>query len=154
MTPEPATLFINGMMRKPVKSKLHNHLLSLVDGVDNPCSGVCVVDGGCLIHQTSWLLSSTYDQIASNYVKFINLAYPCVVFDGYTDPNSTRSEEHRRRNAGKKSSPNIVIKSSMKLACNKQEFLSNSHNKMQLIEMLKKVLDENGIEADGIVIQG
>ena len=124
MTPEPAALFINGMMRKPVKSKLRNHLLSLVDGVDNPYSGVCVVDGGYLMHQTSWLLSSTYDQIASNYVKFINLAYPsqrvCVVFDGYTDPNSTKSEEHRRRNAGKKSSPNIVIKLSMKLACNKQ----------------------------------
>ena len=65
MTPEPAALFINGMMRKPVKSKLRNHLLSLVDGVDNPYLGVCVVDGGYLIHQTLWLPSSTYDQIAS-----------------------------------------------------------------------------------------
>ena len=64
MTPESAALFINGMMRKPVKSKLRNHLLSLVDGVDNPYSGVCVVDGGYLIYQTSWLPSSTYDQIA------------------------------------------------------------------------------------------
>ena len=36
MTPEPAALFIDGMMCKPVKSKLRNHLLSLVDGVDNP----------------------------------------------------------------------------------------------------------------------
>ena len=84
-------------------------------------------------------------------MKFINLAHPsqrvCVVFYVYTDPNSTKSEEHRQRNAGKKSSPNIVIKSSLKLACKKQEFLFNSYNKMQLIEMLKKVLDENGIEA-------
>ena len=50
LNPEPAALFINGMMRKPVKSKLRNHLLSLVDGVDNPYSGVCVVDGGYLVH--------------------------------------------------------------------------------------------------------
>ena len=65
------------------------------------------------------------------YSKFANVM---VVFDGYSDELSTKVQGHARRSAS--SSADIQVKSSTKATTNREAFLANPHNEVQLIKML------------------
>ena len=61
----------------------------------------------------------------------------CVVFDGDSDPNSTKGEEHSRRGKGSSSASFNIKNAKAKPTCSKTLCLRNRHNKMQLISLLK-----------------
>ena len=149
LTPEPTTLFVHGKMRKPTKHKSRNHLLKAINSLPDPHADVSVIDGGDLLYHTSWKYQSTYEEIAATYLKFIEQNFKSkiiwVVFDGNTHKNSIKGDEHSRRSLVKSSATVSIKNPKMKLFSNKQEFLRNRSNKMQLIQLLKTMLVKAGI---------
>jgi hypothetical protein len=67
-----------------------------------------------------------------------------VVFDGYADILNTKAEEHRRRNK-KATSPDIIVQGDMTVTHTQSQFLGNSKNKTQLIDLLEINLREAGV---------
>ena len=149
LTPEPTALFVHGKMRKPTKHKLRNHLLKTTNSLPDPHADVSVIDGGDLLYHTSWKYQSTYEEIAATYLKFIEQNFKSkiiwVVFDGNTHENSTTGDEHFRQSLGKSSATVSIKNPKMKLSSNKQDFLRNKSNKVQLIQLLKTMLAKAGI---------
>ena len=148
LTPEPTSLFKDGLMRKPTKSTLHNHLLKDVPSTTNVAKS-CVVDGGALLNKVQWLPKCTYNELADHYVSFVKRKYGkhehiCVVFDGYDDILSTKTHEHARRKGTASSNVNITH-DSMQVTAKREVFLRNSRNKVQLIKLLKRQLASSGI---------
>ena len=94
MTPEPSALFKDGLMRKPNKVALRNYILDKVKPEEGNTSwGCCVVDGGMLLHKMKWVVDSTFSDVLSSYVDYVEQRYQqfstvCIVFDGYFDKNS------------------------------------------------------------------
>jgi hypothetical protein len=112
LTPEPTSLFKDGLMRKPTKSTLRNHLLKNIPSTTNIVKS-CVVDGGALLHKVQWLPKCTFNELADHYVNFVKRKYGkhkhiCVVFDGYDDALSTKTHEHVRRKGSAPSNVNIT----------------------------------------------
>ena len=149
LTPEPASLFADGQMRKPDKAKLRNHLLGLEDHIDNPYPDVAVTDRGDLLYKTSWTHYNTYNDVAEGYLKHIkdNFKNPViwVVFDGDSHIDSTKGEAHCRRDGGKRAASVTLKNTNMKVTCIKQEFLPNRENKMHLIKLLMTTFTKVGI---------
>ena len=117
----------------------------------------CVVDGSSLLHKTVWPLNSTYSDIASHYLKYLNDRYVSivseivVVFDGYDAANSTH--EHAHINHGVTMLADInFISPDMLLSVKENPFLHNTRNEIQLIKLISRKLHINGIvsiQADG-----
>ena len=159
LTPEPTALFKDGYIRRPNKSVLRNNVLGVNCLVSKPKVDRCVVDGGSLLHKTVWTLNSTYNDIASQYLKYLNDRYSsigseiAVVFDGYDTENSTKTDKHSHRNQGVSISVDINITyPDMLLSVKKNSFLRNTRNKNQLIKLIWKKLHSNdivSIQADG-----
>ena len=123
ITPEPPSLFKNGIMRKPTKSTLRNSLLDSVSSKTGVNAEACVIDGGALLHKVAWPSSSTYGTIIKEYLKFIKRKfskYPkiCVVFDSYDEKYSTKNYEHTRRNVSK--SPSIHVSEKVKATSSRE----------------------------------
>ncbi|KAJ8868794.1 hypothetical protein PR048_030334 [Dryococelus australis] len=87
--------------------------------------------------------------ICEAYVKYIKSDYPgrscCFIFDGYTNsPNSTKAAEQEQWYRMKKSSDtNLSVITEIATTLS----LSNGHNKIRLITILKSQPNENGIES-------
>ena len=113
LTPEPAPLFREGKIRKPAKNILRNHLLQSEGKSECPALEVAVIDGDDLLFHTSGNSKDSYEEIAGKYLKHIRDHFKqttiYVVFDGDSDPNSTKGEEHSRRWKGS-SSASVNIK--------------------------------------------
>ena len=140
LTPEPASLFLDGKMRKANKHSLRNHLLKIDDGLTNPNCTVSVIDGGHLLYQTSWVNCGTYKDVVAGYLKhtqsYLKNGEIWVVFDGYSHKDSTKTDAHMMRDSGKRSANVIIQDGHMKLVGNKKDFLNNLNNKAQLIILL------------------
>jgi len=151
LTPEPTSLFKDGLMRKPNKAQLGRELIKeseiLRESNENT---IYVLDGGALLHRVFWNLPATYTKIMEQYCTYISKKYGNhvhIVFDGYK--SSIKDQEHQRRG---KTSANIVFKPRNQVNCKQAEFLSNSNNKAQLIKALALRLRSKGhvvIECDG-----
>ena len=115
LTPEPTSLFKDGLMRKPTKSTLRNHFLKNIPSTTSIAKS-CVVGGGALLHEVQWLPKCTYNELADHFVNFVKRKYGkhdhiCVVFDGYDDTLSTKTHEHVRRKGTASSNVNITYDS-------------------------------------------
>ena len=148
LTPEPTSLFKDGMMRKPKKSTLHNSLLDSVPSKTGINAEACVIDGGALLHKVAWPSSSIYGTIVKEYLKFIKRKFnKCakisVVFDSYDEKYSTKNYEHTRRNVSK--SLSIQVSEKVKATSRREVFLLKKDNKDHLIKLLSKCLIENDI---------
>ena len=66
--------------------------------------------------------------------KFENI---CVLFDGYTNTSSSKSEEHARHAIFV--SANVTISEIMQVTAEREEFLRNAANKVQFIDFLINV---------------
>ena len=148
LTPEPTTLFKDGFMRKSSKSVLRNSFLTKVFPAVTTDADVCVIDGGALLHKVIWLPKSTYGDVVEQYVNFVKIRYGgkyttiCIVFDGYVDHFSNKSEEQLRRSSV--TSSNITIKENLDVTTTREAFLRNSNKKEQLIELLSRYLQAYG----------
>lgn len=148
LTPEPTSLFKLGMMRKPSKSTLRNHFIKM----ENTCSveshDVCVIDGGALLHKVLWP-STTYEAVINEYINYVKRTYRSyssvvIVFDGYEDEMSIKTQEHDRRSG--KTSATVTISKEAKVTSNRELFLSNPSNKDQLIKILSYAFQNEGFE--------
>lgn len=149
LTPEPASLFKDGLMRKPTKSTLRTHLTKNASTPPTTPSKNVVIDGGALLWNVNWLRNSTYDDITNQYARYLHTKHGYseidVVFDGYDDPLSTKTHEHTRRKVTSSADVNITD-ASMRVTCTRKTFLQNTHNKTELIRILQEKLSNNGIQ--------
>ena len=147
-TPMPLSLFDQGQnMRKAQKSVLGKHLKSFdATGPIVQQNPSIVIDGGWLLHQCCYQSGETFGKISLKYASVVsNLAkgrHCTVVFDGYS--SSPKDHEHLRRL--KNHSANVSLTPSTPCTMSKSRFLANSHNKSQLISLLKTVLGSQGVE--------
>ena len=147
LTNQPQALFKDGLMCKPDKSSLRKVLHP--DEMKMPSSrlhGKYVLGGGALLHRVHWAKWTKFNEIAQvsvNYVRH-NYGSAFVIFDGYSTELSTKSHEHMRRIGSKGSSMNMMIKDDNEVPYNKERFLSNKHNKIELISLLSEYLKTNG----------
>ena len=148
MTPEPASLFADGMMRKSDKSKLRNHLLKKEEALDDPDAEVSIIDGGDLLYQTSWSQHNTYRDVCEGYVQYVAKNFTAksvwIVFDGDTHADSTKNETHARRDVGRQAATVGRMDLDMKVLSSKMEFMKNRANKMQLVTLLSSALQLKG----------
>ena len=150
LTPEPTSLFKLGMMRKPQKSNLRNHFINKANACQLESHDVCIVDGGALLHKVSWP-KTTYSAVIDEYVNFLKNNFQCystvvIVFDGYEDEMSTKGQEHNRRSG--KTSASVSISLDGKVTTNRELFLSNPSNKVQLIKLLSSAFEKQGFLTD------
>ena len=143
LTPEPTSLFKDGLMRKPNKAQLGRTLItesSISSKVNDDTS--YVIDGGALLHRVCWNLPATFVKVADQYCAYVLKKYGkrvCIVFDGYK--SSTKDHEHQRRG---KRFPDIVVKAKTQVNCKQTDFLSNNSNKTAFIKLLSSRLRSSG----------
>lgn len=164
LTPEPSSLFKDGLMRKPNKATLRNTLLVKVEPSKDVAAKSCVIDGGALLHKVKWFPDSTFGDVLKLYVNYVErkcvrFEHVSVVFDGYSDILSTKAEEHSRR-AGVVSA-DVIIEEATVVTVTREAFLRNSTNKVQFITRLTRLLQEKGIatvqssgDADVLIVKG
>ena len=100
------------MIRKPSKSVLRNHLFGTAESITPKDHDVCVINGGTLLHKVHWP-KSAYGEVFYHYIKYVKSKYEkCksvnVVFDGYSDTNSAKVQEHHRRTIATSASLEIM----------------------------------------------
>ena len=149
LAPRPPSLFDDISMRRPSKAALASLLLSLLPpgSADLPEDPVYVIDGGHLLHSVVWPCPATYAEICQVYVSHVLAHYglaATVVFDGYADLSSTKSEEQKRR-AAKRKSADINVTGHIRATVCQADFLGNSHNKKGLINILCEVFQDSGV---------
>ncbi|XP_066928663.1 uncharacterized protein [Clytia hemisphaerica] len=140
------SLFKNGLMRKPDKAALKKSLLPEKDATTmNVAQMQHVLDGGALLHRVPWSKGTRFDEVAKAYESYVRRHYgkARIVFDGYEDPMSIKASEHIRR-PSKGSSRNINVIPDNNVPYSKERFLSNNHNKSQLIDLLKRSFQAEG----------
>ena len=125
LTNHPQALFKNGLMRKPDKSALRKVLLLEEMRISTDrLVGKYVLDGGALLHRVHWSKGTKFAEIAEVYVKYVRRNYgsAIVIFDGYSERSSIKSDEHARRAGSKGSSMNVVIKEDNEVPYKKKDF--------------------------------
>ena len=149
LTPEPTSLFKQGMMRKPTKANLQNHFIESGNPVTLDVRGVCIVDGGMLLRKV-YRPKSTFSDVLDQYISYLRrrcITYKTVscVFHGYSNYASTKSQEHQRRIG--KTSETIVLNNSTRVTSRREVFLSNPSNKHRPIQLLCKRLENEDYSA-------
>ena len=94
-----------------------------------------IVDGGYLLHRVFWD-DETFRDIIKQYEKYLKVNYGVctVVFDGY-GKMSIKNHEHLRLNR-QQASADVIVFEEGTVHYSRQEFLSNTKNKEQLIRLL------------------
>ena len=165
-TPEPTALFKDGLMRKASKEDLRNHLIDYSLRIERPKTDVCVIDGGGALYKSPWALNMSFSDFASNFITDLITKYSIfgelqIVFDGYDDEFSTKTDAHDDRGKGVKIAANVHISEdgNTPVLSQKTEFLRNTHNKKELIRFLRSRLTDAGIssiiatgDADGLIV--
>ncbi|KAK3932952.1 Elongation factor 4, partial [Frankliniella fusca] len=166
MAARAPALFENcGSMRKGCKSTLAEVLVAECAAAVTPAldrQSPHVVDGGYLLHKVQFPRPATFSTIADTYCSYVSEHWGTgvtVVFDGYSDRPSTKSEEQQRR-AARASCIDVNIHPEITTSIPQQKFLSNNRNKVQLISLLTERLQGNGVEvvqadgdADTVIVQ-
>ena len=147
MTPYPTSLFKESFMRKADKASLRRAIMSDDEAVGKEQidkNSLYVIDGGALLHRVRWIKDSTSNALAQLYVSYVRRHYGSahVIFDGYKYA-TTKSNEHIRRTADKKCQ-NIEISAINSVPTTQDRFLSNEHNKAQLIDLISNSLKNDG----------
>lgn len=145
LTQMPLSLFDHKQqMRKPNKAALAKHLKGDITATESPASTKLIIDGGWLLYQCSFASGESYGSITQKYLRFVKEYKKdvTVVFDGYNP--SPKDHDHKRRS--KYYSSNIILNQNTPCTVSRARFLSNSHNKTQLILLLSDVLQSNGVE--------
>jgi hypothetical protein len=141
LTPVPASLFKENMMRRPDKAVLSNSIAKNAWCTASVEETYHVLDGGALLHRVRWAKRFTYLEIVKHYSSYIDKRYGrnvCVVFDGYVSGPSTKDQEHQRRSF--KVAAAVQVSDEAISHSNQALFLANAENKTRFIEYLLKQL--------------
>jgi hypothetical protein len=84
LTPQPMSLFKNGLMRKPDKPSLLKALIpqskttqTTINEIET-CTAT-VVDGGALLHRVRWLKGMSFESVANKYALYVKRHYKNAV---------------------------------------------------------------------------
>ena len=140
MTTIPMSLFKHGMMRKPDKVALRNHLITAQCEMKETSKQV--LDGGTLMHKVRWEKDVTFPELCKQYVNFVRSKFGqcAVVFDGYEAGPSTKDHEHGCRSVKNRGAVEFIFNKETKVKANQDAFLSNEKNKARFIKMLSEFL--------------
>ena len=149
LTPEPKSLFHNGLMRKSEKSALRKALIQKDAIVSIEVIKSCtnsVLDGGALLHKVRWVKGIKFKEVAETYLRYIKTNYtlPIVIFDGYPD-TSIKTQEHLRRYPVPLSSYVDIVPEN-KVPFNQDRYLSSKENKSAFIKFLTPFLCDAGVK--------
>ena len=141
----PPALFDSSLLlREPQKPVLAN---TIWDNLTQDSPGISgevqfVLDGGSLLQRIPWTRGATYREICTVYTDYVVKKYgeAIVVFDGYGE-SSTKDMVHQRRAKGQAGIA-VTFTEDMKLTMKKVNFLANSTNKQQFINMLGNYLEK------------
>ena len=111
LTPEPTSLFKQGMMRKLTKANLRNHLIE---------SENCIIDGGMLLHKVYWP-KSTFSDVLDQYISYLRRCASVMCIWWLLNDASTKSHEHQSRTG--KISVTIVVNESTRVTSRREVFL-------------------------------
>ena len=150
LTQYPMSLFEAPFtLNEPNKPSFADALWKILPPYDVTIPPHCkyVLDGGALLHRTTWKVGSTFGMIIQNYFRYIQGRYcqnsmPVIVFDGYHGP-STKDCTHMRRN-GQIEGPQVDFNSDSELTMQRQIFLSCAENKSDFIILLGTYLTKKG----------
>ncbi|VDI49933.1 Hypothetical predicted protein [Mytilus galloprovincialis] len=146
----PSSIFdCNRLPREACKSNLADAIWACGSDCIHEIDGEgfqYVLDGGSLLQRLPWTHGDSFGDITQMYVDHVIRKYkdPVIVFDSYPELPSIKDITHLRRTKGI-ISPNINFTSSMPCKTKKELFMSNSHNKQALINMLCDKLKDNDI---------
>ena len=154
-TVSPALFHDDGRMRKGQKSQLAKQILQMDANIvqhDVKGQSAKVFDGCALLHRIQWPKVGTIGSVCNSFVASVQFRESsgipiCVVFDSY-DVSTTKDAEQKRRKLHHAQCPNIAIDMQTPVPGNKESFLSNKHNKQNLIKLLEKKLNQAGIEVE------
>ncbi|CAD6231375.1 GSCOCG00012225001-RA-CDS, partial [Cotesia congregata] len=88
LAPFPLSLFAKDGMRKGTKSSLFNTFTPVERSSNISTSSHFVIDGGFLLHKVIWDRNSSFKDITTKYVKYVQEHFglsASIVFDGYSD---------------------------------------------------------------------
>ena len=146
LTPVPAALFADDMLRKPDKAALGKLLTKDASAADIDINQTqFVLDGGALLHRVSWTKNYTYLEVADHYLQCVIRRYElsvAVACDGYSG-RSTKDHDHNRRSS--KMAASVSISPDTISYPNRQAFLAKTDNKARLIAYLISYFEVNGI---------
>ena len=131
LTREPASLFKQGMVRKPTKEKLPNNLTERENTVILNVKDVCIIVGG-MLRLKLYCLKSTFSDVLDQYILYLRRRYTAYntvscVFDGYSNDTSTKLQEHQGRTG--KTSATIAVNESARVKSRREVLLLNLSNK-------------------------
>ncbi|GBP26029.1 hypothetical protein EVAR_20043_1 [Eumeta japonica] len=112
-----------------------------------------VIDGGFLLHKVIWDRNSSFKDITTKYVKYVQEHFglsASIVFDGYSDDPDiagTKSWERLRRTK-KHQSTEVKFDKNTIPTLSQEKFLGNEKNKSNFIILLKTVFSEMGFTVD------
>ena len=97
-----------------------------------------IIDGGALLHQVFWS-GSTFEEVTNEYRRYVSSKYKIcqIVFNGYK-LKTTIDHEHTRREACKPPCVSVLVNKNVNALYSREEFISNSNSKQQLIKLLAK----------------
>ena len=124
----PALFEASTLPLQPTKSVLADVLWKDVQEEQPKPNGEVqyVLDGGALLHRIPWPRRSTFENVSQLYVNYVTQKYgtATVVFDGYSDYQTTKDATHSRR-VGACTGVTVHFTGGMTIQSNKEEFLSN-----------------------------
>ena len=128
LAPYPPSLFKDGIMRDPRKSKLRDYLTKNVAQSKLPDSAIHVIDGGALLHWVQWAPNLTYGGVIKQYREFLLANFgPCIIiFDGFNNGPSTKDLKHQSR--GSKLSQTVTVDLHRKVETKQAKFLKNGNH--------------------------
>ena len=139
------TTFVSRQADQPVLAdSLWNEVKP--EQISQPSQPLYVLDGGALLHRIPWKHGTTFCDICSCYVHYVNQEYDrcIVVFDGYSDGPSAKDAAHLR--GGSTNAVAIHCDLLSTLTVKKDTFLRNKQNKQRFINMLSEKLKEAGCD--------
>ena len=103
-----------------------------------------VLDGGYLLHRLIRQKESTFRDVVSTYVHYVDSHYgQCTVaFDSYCENASVKDHEHKRRLLKAKVTSNILENRFAEVT--QKPFLNDSKNKQKVINLLSDELELSG----------
>ncbi|GBP62239.1 hypothetical protein EVAR_44647_1 [Eumeta japonica] len=140
--------------QRPIRFSLCK-LLPLDTGLLKGYTGLShfVIDGGFLLHKVIWDRNSSFKDITTKYVKYVQEHFglsASIVFDGYSDDPDiagTKSWERLRRTK-KHQSTEVKFDKNAIPTLSQEKFLGNEKNKSNFIILLKTTFSEMGFTVD------
>ena len=125
LSPYLTSLFKDGIMCDPKKSKLRDYLTKNVLQAELPVGSFThIIDSGALLYSVKWIPDTTYRDIVKQYQNYLLSTFGLctVIFDGYNNGPSTKDIKHVR---GSRTSQTVTVDLNKRVTVAQEKFLKN-----------------------------